>query len=176
MLCFVGERQSYYARPLAKPFTVMVGVSEGDCNGYPSESSKESCKYWSVSSWQLVHVMFLLYPSPSLPGSLCALWIDRLLAQPNIPLCLRQGLCGLSVCGSVWMRCLCIVWPWLTGLFYRQAECVIWTGASESRECVGSSERYGRHVSLPIKERKEPVLELHIALTINSYYTTRQMA
>ncbi|XP_041966186.1 beta-hexosaminidase subunit alpha isoform X1 [Alosa sapidissima] len=46
-----GERQIYYARPMAKPFTVWVGVSEGDCNGYPSESSKESYRL-SVSSGQ----------------------------------------------------------------------------------------------------------------------------
>ncbi|XP_063053451.1 beta-hexosaminidase subunit alpha isoform X1 [Engraulis encrasicolus] len=35
--------------PLAKPFTVQVGVSEGNCDGYPSESSKESYRL-SVSS------------------------------------------------------------------------------------------------------------------------------
>ncbi|XP_048112938.1 beta-hexosaminidase subunit alpha isoform X2 [Alosa alosa] len=46
-----GKRQIYYARPMAKPFTVWVGVSEGDCNGYPSESSKESYRL-SVSSGQ----------------------------------------------------------------------------------------------------------------------------
>lgn len=45
------ERPGYYARPLAKPFVVLVGVSEGDCNGYPSESSKESYRL-SVSSGQ----------------------------------------------------------------------------------------------------------------------------
>ncbi|XP_012674148.1 beta-hexosaminidase subunit alpha [Clupea harengus] len=48
-----GERQSGYDRPLVKPFTLQVGVSEGDCDGYPSESSRESYRL-SVASGQAV--------------------------------------------------------------------------------------------------------------------------